>query len=1640
MEGGSAPNTTASATSEEGEATVVGKCVSFHILFSNITTWGSRVVEYLMNDTSHIQSVVEHHVPVNKLHTLKNDAKALGRDFYGTAASPSLKSQTGTSAGVAILPQRRLAVSQPSDSALEMALGLQEAQYARWYPVNIRLKHVTVTYIVVYLFTAEGLSPRNQEILHQIYLYMSLVNGPFVVVGDWQVHPTILAGSAWFSLVNLEFAIPVGLTATCQTSGGSASMIDYFLVSSCLVPVISVQPVFDVPWKPHIGLRLSISSSPREVVAPVIRSPKPLPPLPLSEEGDHVLDERVWQQAVSFSSSFLEHKTDVGILNLSKSDSLALHPVQLTLGKSFAKACIDMEVYSCLMGGVAMTSKDLTPYIGRGHFPRFVLKPLVHRSYGTSKFRCPHANFWCTLETCLAWIVSTDSSGINLMHNINLTRKLVGSLAFHWSGRAAPNCPAHAWQTWADNLTTNNIITQQVGYNHERLVTWKSRASAQKEYFLRAAKTQSNLRFTRWIEKCLKDNVGALHSMVKAAQPTFVHSSAIQAQFSPWHDAWAARWCTQPQSSPSCVEWASWKQQLSCIVSAVAVPRNHNIIVENPIPTAFLPDELKYAAKAYPSRKKLGSDFLATSDLYDLPSQVLAPFVNVLNFVQSVQIWPPQLLLNLFSLIPKAISGSRAIAKTPIFYRLWCILRSAVVKQWAADTCPAWEYASAGRSALDAATTHQWVNELAHVSGNTAAAILWDIQQYFDSIQWHDIRRVARLLGYPPVDLNLAMAMHAAPRVLCMAGASSMAMVPSRSVLQGCFHSKFLASMITYYPVDRIHREQREDGHRRPAITHTFVDDVSQFNIGSPRVVLRTLAHAGVSIVGSFRALNLTISSKSVVLSTSKALAAAIAKIIYTYTAHKLPVKASARDLGVLHSTARVRRTGVLDQRFTKAISRLKRIAPLAKRVRSARILTSTGALPQALWGHQSLGVAPSALRRLRAAAAVSTAIGGAGRCTSTAIALSLGPDRGPAITIADQQVRLFFSLFKSDATLRALTVRHWCMLRDPLLTEEGEIRWNKAFGPTTGTIATLAQYGWTLQQAHVWTDHTGKVWEADMNLQIGLLRPFLDAVKTSVSSHIWREAANFHNGNGLQNGVEWFGTLALRNHLLKGSADNDLQFSDVPEEIVRADQLTWPENPVVWLELFMVGGYWSNLRFSQARPNSSPRCERCGAEIEDDHHLIWECPANADIPSPHILASQYLVAQSRTGAETHQCLWLRGLLPSSIVPNNTPCVEQDELHFVGDRPTGMWPGGLYFSDCSGGQHSAIPLLRRCGVGVCQLHEEICLEGENPQQPMRFGLFAPLPGTVHTVVRGELYAILLVVRLVCIEAVVTVASDSKVNVDLFDKGKPACLQTNNADLWEELFNLVEGKSLSLCLRWVKGHCTTDELINRYNMNFYDIVGNLTADALANRAAQLYQCVPQDIIDVQWYYSLVRKIQSRAIAILAAVIPRRGTNPGRTAAIPRPISTPLGVAVLGSQHKFTLFSGSARCYICFETAPRMRSHLLDWLASPCKVDVSLANAFFSGRQRPAKLPLHRPIPVGRQVAHESHSLCVFRGLVYCNSCGYYAHKKMQHLAEPCSVSPEDKAAVLRVLNFRRGKLPSGMADWPNGCHHSMLTLL
>ncbi len=105
----------------------------------------------------------------------------------------------------------------------------------------------------------------------------------------------------------------------------------------------------------------------------------------------------------------------------------------------------------------------------------------------------------------------------------------------------------------------------------------------------------------------------------------------------------------------------------------------------------------------------------------------------------------------------------------------------------------------------------------------------------------------------------------------------------------------------------------------------------------------------------------------------------------------------TAKNLGLDAHVGR-RATQVQQERIKKAQQRAVSIKELVKVQKEAKSLARTGFKPQATWGLEAQGLAPTVLRRLRAQVAGMSGCKHPGGCATTAIRLSYDEDADPFI------------------------------------------------------------------------------------------------------------------------------------------------------------------------------------------------------------------------------------------------------------------------------------------------------------------------------------------------------------------------------------------------------------------------------------------------------------------------------------------------------------------------------------------------------------------------------------------------------------------------------------------------------------------
>ena len=1668
------PRVVGGSSGNTHSAKLTGTSSRISLFYANITQWGKKAEDFLGAETSDFVCYVEHRLDSRQLEPVLTKLKSFRRAHFVAAAARVGEHMLSTSGGLAIFPKSHLCCSPPEPELLAHCIPPAEQRCPRWTACILRLKNVSVLLIVVYLRTAEGFSEANSAILQQIFLYVSCFRGLVIVGGDWQFTPDELVVSPWLARLQLSLVVPP-VEATCTS--GKGRLIDYFVASAALAPYITISVDLGTPFRPHSGIRVSFPARLRALVAPAPRVPRALPQLPVVD-GEHELQEDVWSRAVEFADSYVRRRAPVTkILGCTEKIADGLGSDWLKASQQYCAACTRIEVYSAFVSGV--DADRVVSYIGRGGFPHASLKPIVPRQALRSRHSCQNCNLWNMVVSLLSWVRKGAVSRqpvMSLRKAILDLHNLSDRIQAAWTRRAAPNCPVHAWLAWIKDLSVDAVVSADPLYVCDRIQVWMSRAEAQLKVAVSAKTSQVRSEFRQWLKEDLAKGASGAHRMVSDRPPTpAVDPWTTQATFDTWAHIWDAgfaptssemstssslsrtrkfgrslvapaaslirtrnfdlrhgasqNFCNSQRSVEDCLsKWSPWKTQLESAFP-VCVPVLANARAKCIVDGVSMPpitvDGFRKAARAYPGSKALGLDGWTSLAFRTLPCEVLSMLVASLNTCQSILQWPVQFMINAMTLISKPLGGQRSIAKTPMVYRLWNIVNADDVRRWSDQNCPAYDFASKGRSALFAGAHRCWSNELCRYAGLETASVLWDVEKFFDNIRPQDVLREGVRLGYPLGILIMALSLHTAPRCLLLGGILSQVMLPGKSILAGCFHSVNFARLIMNAPINKVISTCAPPTLR----VTTFVDDVAQISLGTRMQVVRSAIYAAIAFCAGMKSLRLSISAKSVVISSSPKLAGLIAKVVAKHAKVMLHCKGAERDLGVLNnpSKKRVRNTALQKARLQKAGKRFSRIAPLARQIRAARALAKTGAVPQATWGAVTLGMAPTAVKALKTQYAAATGIQSPGRCASTAIAICSGPRGDPAVKLVIDQVSLYVELWRADASLRALTVRHWNSVVATVLGRSTSPNWNQVSGPLSATIAVLANQGWDLRSAVCWIDPSGAEWTPNFSQDCSV---FIEAVAHFALSKVWTDAAsNSWNGRGLQGGIDWTASLSLHRHLFTcarrastAAGDDEVfdaaVFADEQEEV-------WAPTSVTWLELFLTGGYWPAARAAQAM-NTPDRCTRCRLNVpETELHFLYTCPANASVDDPRVADSQDLVSQAVEGCSDTPCLWLRGLLPAAFVPVNTPAVHTEDIFVIGDF--NGWLPGTYYGDGSGGPFSAYPLLRRCGVGIAVVQPNYDYTQQEPN-PFRWGAFLALPGLVQTVPRAELMVLVVVVERVS-PGMTVIKSDNRWVVDTFGQGKDHCLAAQHSDLWTRIFEVLDRGLVVLEVTWVKGHVESVEVASRYDVVVEDIFGNALADKLADRAADEFQVHGQDALTVRWHYSLVRRIQARAVVLLTTCMQRRSFAIN----IPRiPRERPLSVtgAALRSQHSFTLLTGVLHCHRCHRHSPANRAGILRWLDTPCAVDVAAVRAITAGTTKPTAVPSSQAVHVGRVQLHPSHTLFVYRGLFFCKSCGYHASTKAQKLVAQCEGPGPLGKGIKRALSLLGGQLPSNMMTWPN----------
>jgi ribonuclease HI len=1542
----------------------------------------------------------ETHLSRPKMKALQKRLLANGFTAFGEAAVH--KSDKGTSAGILVLAPTRWS-PQPLPAATKAAICQGSKLGTRWMAVTLRFKRVTVMFVEVYLVSGEGLRGANLEILRQLQVLIRMVKMPTLIAGDWQCEPYQLQALQWLAINDLE-VWSAGALATC--SSGPGRELDFFVANRSMAAIILpelasagsrrgiAELIDNVPWSPHSGIKLNLQSRPRTVMQRTLHVPRPLP---VEQSAYNAATWAKAEQYVQTHGPWPAGKQP----RVQQSDPMyeVLSEQQCELAKDLAEASATVEVYYLLQAGTPV--EDYPKYMGRGQWPIFRSMPVVApHTVDNHRYTSIEANWWAALAAGLQLHGKLAAKFRGHGQTEQLRSRIIKAVTEHqqvqrmWHAKATdPQAVEQAVQhfeldvvSYCSLAAASSTDVQSSQLEAELLGCIKQIANQQKDLWIRKKAKELQAGFRTWLVGALAGPASMAFQFIKDKEP--VLEQAVAKPGGTWslepndvmevrQQHWAALW-HQPEH----------RHRLATLVGELKAkhPVQHRSVEEE-----FSGDKLLHSLKGYSTKKARGVDHWSVGELKGLHPRAAQALAAPIAKAHRLLAWPPQLALNIMPVLPKPQGGERCIAKTSLLYRCWSRWRRPQVRAWESAKAESFDFAREACSALSAALLRGLEAETARLLGRKVAAILWDAHKFFDTVDHGVLASQAQDEEYPMEEFIMAIQMHGAPRVIQCNGTCSTGTLVTTSILAGCAQA---------VPLTKVHMQPqlREVSREHPQARFSlYVDDVGMQAVGTFKAVLRAITGAGLRFIEGMNVLKLQISGKTTVIATSKQLAAAVQKHLRR---HGVQTKTAehGRDLGISLQLRGRRSVALTASRQAAGIARLKKIQHLATITKQARRLAVPSGMSVACWGQAAAGRTPTQVANLRAALAAATGLRQARRCPITAIWLGFGLRQDPQARLIRDTVTTWYGLWRSLGDNRSDVRKAWRIAHSQVVTGEfgNQVNWAQVKGPITATIATLTSQGWNAAFPDVLKDPQGQDWCLSHE-EGGPGKEMQEQLQRIVDKQLWAKAANSWHGRGLQDGPDETATLRWHSQLKRRGRYKELAA----------------------LETIMVGGCWSEERVQLfIRPADTPLCSRCGSAATDDLHAFWTCPGLRMLQQAEVVSTQRLIPQAILESEQSPCLWFRGLAPSIEADSRYQPSDQLDMISYGSTPQSPWPGGRFWTDGSGGLHSSIPVLRRCGCGIATLKRAAA----DPQDFERdWGYSFSLPGQKQTVPRAELMAILVILQNVEPLQPVDIASDSMLSVALFLKGPRHTMGIINEDLWCQIWAAVRRRKANTTVRWIKSHSGRKE-IDKGLISVEDSKGNEWADKLADRAAEL-ACVPAlYAAPILAQQAQVIEIQMRLVAVLMTMEKRPRVKAKKEVQPPVQVST-------STEHQLIAVNDERQwCALCLSYSPKGNAARVKWLPR-CPGRLGTPG-------RPAALPAEHAAAAGK-VFHGSHSLSSYRGLCYCSVCGAYGNHKARKLLQACR-PPEDANVgsaqkqhwLYGIRKIQKGQLPSGLSCWPD----------
>ncbi len=1416
-----------------------------------------------------------------------------------------------------------------------------------------------------YLVCGDEMGPQNWEILGSIARHVAGHGLPWVCAGDWNVPPQVLASSGWPGKLGASVIVPP-VDHTTRAGDRAGRLLDFFVASKSLSGIgLEVGIDGRAPLRTHDAVRLLFPFAPRSFEVTHIIAPKTFPqtrpvgPRKQPEDAAGLRQataaalEHACRGECNQAETMLNDATD-WMMTMIEEELIHLYHLDEIGGE---------DAYRGRAGGHRFTRAPVLGPKHRGH-PRgdpaarrlrmlqdraADLHGALRRAAGKGRPTADLKERVCAAIDTATYIGADDTLPQVCGEVANAVKRVARRLENGIKKR--PHIDTDQWVNPG---------------HYSDLEEAQSRAAAAAEPAEQRHRSAISRGITEWCKEAQANGAGLAHRWTQvptAWRPeTVTVGSGMEVSVTANPDAlvdeeadkWEPLW-RPPAVTPKPIRWGK---------------------VE-PLPRPTVRD-VRRAARRFKARTKVGVEGLSPRDMAELTDEVVEAYIDVMLTCERLGKVPDRVATVVVMLLNKKLGGRRPIGILPTMYRLWAAVRKPLLHEWERQWARAFFAAARGKSAADATWHRALRAEHATLLGASAGSILWDLRKCFEHGDHSLLAAEAEALGFPMAMARLATDMYAAERRLCLDGAFSRPVRPTRGFVAGCAWAMACVKVTLLRRLDAFVL-------RHPHITfELYVDDAEVQAVGQGRSIARDLAAAAADLAKVLEddAGYPLAGDKAAVIASEDAIATEVIRLTEGKAGKMVAV---AEKLGIEYCAGkrRPRRGGPRRMRLVRQLARKKRLARFQKLGGCARVVVSRGVLPAAMYDGLVNGVSDAELYKLRGMLARATAPTARGSYTLLKLLLTEDPALRANADVIERWASAAWRAAgprehrkQGDPTAAAMQSVMGAAIRD-MSTSPG---WDGARGPAGGVVRTAKRIGWTFSDAFHADDEKGEA------IDFGSTDPraVRELVRRATEDATAKQIAKHEKDPRLADGI-WAQPVrsALRSKRMGPAAKASLRRT-------------------------FTGGYWTGARRAAAGLTEHATCE-CGAPRDDTFHRLYEC-CRSQATRDELLSEDHLAMALRADRESP--MWTRALARDPRRELPAAKRAHDEFWYFADDVDGdsrVLVGDIYVDGSA--LFPTNPVARRAGWSAVNL---------KPDGTVRAAVYGHVPAGIspgQTAAAGELHALRRAAELAC--GPVRILTDYQTAVEGSRRGVVATtgLRTASAASWRGFWRATDGEGLNVLK--VEAHRTAKSA--REDSSDADAMmkkfGNDAADAFAKRGAASHHTA-DELATLQDYVDGEAELRDLAVFIGSALAnwppaPRNTRASGDGGPRRRDAAVRRSRAAAQHGHRIAWGRNGWQCANCGKATHTLRGRR--------KLELEVCTGHTGARiERQGNDPSAHVL-----WAAESDTTDAAVGgadVVWCSRCGGYSSTKLYKLGGICP-GVADPPARTRLMQLSRGRHPT-----------------